>query len=113
MMKSYVPKKPADDDTKISETEAVVSKEKLPMSEICTSSKLDDFLGGPDVTLNVSYPIPRCEGADYVSEVDANSDLPPDIQVLIFISNTSPVQSSSNFECCHLAAVTSPQSNWC
>jgi hypothetical protein len=79
MMKSYVPKAP---DTKVTEAkEEPVSKEKLPITDICKSAALDEFLDSPKIGLNISYPLPKCEGVDFVSEKAAESDLPLEIQV--------------------------------
>ena len=78
MMKSYVPRAPEAKDV---EAQEPVSKEKLPISEICQSSALDAFLESPKIGLTIKYPLPRCEGADFVSEKTTGSDLPPELQV--------------------------------
>ena len=79
MMKSYVPRAPEPKDL---EGQEPVTKEKLPISEICQSSTLDTFLESSQVGLMVKCPLPRCEGADFVSEKSSTScDLPPELQV--------------------------------
>lgn len=87
MMRSYVPKKPDGSDMDGKEDdEPTTSKEKLPMANICSSTALDSFLESSKADLKVSYPIPRCEGAEFISEKSTRSDLPIEFQVLHLIS---------------------------
>ena len=81
MMKTYVAKKSEENEAERKNAEELIPKEKLPIDEICSSSALDDLLAKSRLDLKVSYPIPRCEGADFVSEKTTGTDLPPEIQV--------------------------------
>jgi hypothetical protein len=81
MMKTYVAKKSEENEAERKNVEELISKEKLPIDEICSSATLDDLLVKSQLDLKVSYPIPRCEGADFVSEKTTGTDLPPEIQV--------------------------------
>ena len=80
MMKSYTAKKPDENDTERRIEECAMPKERLPITEICASSALDALLQS-EVKLKVSFPVARCEGADYVSEKTTGTDLPPEFQV--------------------------------
>ena len=82
-MKSYVPKKTEEKEKNEESSSNQLSKEKIPISVICASSALDELLEGSRSNLKVSFPVPRCEGADYVSEKTTGTDLPPEIQVNI------------------------------
>ena len=84
MMKSYVPKKTEEKEkNEEGSSSNEIPKEKLPISVICASSALDELLEGSRSDPKISCPVPRCEGADYVSEKTTGTDLPPEIQVYI------------------------------
>ena len=83
MMKSYVPKKTEEKEKNEEEASSSISREKLSISVICASSALDELLEGSRSQLKSSFPVPRCEGADFISEKTTGTDLPPEIQVNI------------------------------
>ncbi len=76
-MKEYVAQReapPLDEDS-----EALVVKEEqkvaVPISAVCSSQTLDQFLEGP-TDLNVSYNVAKNSGVDYVSEKTTGMELP-------------------------------------
>ena len=82
MMKTYVAKRSEENEAERKNAKELIPKEKLrPIDKICSSSALDDLLAKSRLDLKVCYPIPRCEGADFVSEKTTGTDLPPEIQV--------------------------------
>lgn len=82
MMKTYVAKKSEDNEAEKKKAEELFYEvKKRPINEICSSSRLDALLARSHYDLMCSYPIPRCAGADFVSEKTTGTDLPPEIQV--------------------------------